>query len=67
METLLNDFSKDEIDQFFEYLDELRGSGETNMYGASSYLMEEFGLTKQDSRRILSVWMNTFEERHVED
>lgn len=43
-----------------EYLDDLRESGETNMFGASPYLQDEFGLTKQEARAILSEWMRTF-------
>ena len=43
-----------------EYLDELRESGETNMFGAASYLVMEFGLEKKEARAILSEWMATF-------
>jgi hypothetical protein len=31
------------MNEYFEYLEELRQSGVTNMFGASSYLMREFG------------------------
>ena len=47
-----------------KYLDELRESGETNMFGARPYLMEEFGLDKEDAKVILSYWMASFGERH---
>lgn len=43
-----------------EYLDELRESGEINMFGASPYLMEEFGLDKKEARKVLQEWMNSF-------
>ena len=43
-----------------EYLEELRQSGETNMYGATPYIMEEFGMDKKEARSILSQWMNSF-------
>jgi hypothetical protein len=44
-----------------EFLDELRDSGETNMFGARPYLMEEFPeLTKQEASAIVSEWMNSF-------
>lgn len=47
------------------YLDDLRESGETNMYGARPYLMGEFPeLDKNDAATILSYWMKSFEERH---
>jgi hypothetical protein len=47
-----------------EYLDTLRESGVTNMFGAAPYLVEKFGLTKQWAREVLSEWMKTFSERH---
>jgi len=43
-----------------EYLDKLRESGKTNMYGAGQYLQQEFGLEKNEARTILSEWMNSF-------
>lgn len=45
-----------------EYLDQLRESGVTNMFGASPYLMREFGLDKQEAREVLSEWMRTFKK-----
>jgi len=56
----------DENQEYFEYLDELRESGETNMFGARPYLMEEFNLDREEARKILSEWMRTFSERHPE-
>lgn len=47
-----------------EYLDELRLSGVTNMFGAAPYVSEEFGITVADARHILSEWMRTFSDRH---
>jgi hypothetical protein len=41
-------------------LDALRESGITNMFGAGSYLQEEFGLTRAEARAILVYWMQTF-------
>lgn len=43
--------------EIFEYLDELRESGITNMFGATPYIEKEFGLSKKESRRTLSEWM----------
>ena len=45
-----------------EFLDDLRESGVTNMFGASSYIVEEFGVSKQEARAILSAWMASFGE-----
>ncbi len=46
------------------YLDELRESGATNMYGAGSYLQDAFDIDKHEAREILMYWMHSFEERH---
>lgn len=57
----------DEFIEYFEYLDELRDSGVTNMFGATPYLEEEFGVSKREARVILKEWMHTFDERHPEE
>ena len=49
--------------QIYTFLDELRNSGETNMYGAGPYIRDEFGLDKYQSRAILGEWMRDFEAR----
>ena len=53
-----------DMNEMFEYLDELRESGVTNMYGAGEYLEEEFGLNKKTAKEVLVHWMKTFSERH---
>jgi len=51
-------------DEHLEYLDGLRESGVTNMFGAASYLRDSYPeLSKNDAREILTYWMNTFDER----
>jgi hypothetical protein len=45
------------MNEYFEYLEELRKSGETNMFGAGQYLQEEFGLDRREARAILMEWM----------
>ena len=47
----------------FRYLDDLRESGKTNMFGAVPYLVEAFNITKYDAQRHLIKWMETFEKR----
>ena len=44
----------------FNYLDELRESGETNMFGARPYLMQEFDISKNEATDILSEWMKAY-------
>lgn len=41
----------------FEYLNKLRDSGITNMYGAAPYLMREFNLPVHEARDIVTEWM----------
>jgi hypothetical protein len=48
------------LTDIFEYLDELRESGETNMFGASPYLMSDFDMGRTEASDALSAWMNTF-------
>jgi len=46
------------------FLDELRESGVTNMFGAVPYIVEEFGFSRQEAQKFLVNWMQTFAERH---
>ena len=51
-------------DKHLEYLDALRESGVTNMFGATPWLMNAFRkLSKVGAMKILSYWMETFTER----
>jgi len=45
-----------------QYLNRLRDSGVTNMFGAAPYVQEEFGLDRAEARRILTLWMDNFNE-----
>lgn len=50
-------------DEHLEYLDDLRESGITNMFGARPYLLKEYpDLTKQEAGKIVTYWMKTFGE-----
>lgn len=51
-----------DIREEFEYLNRLRESGDTNMFGASPYLEAEFGLDRREARQVLSAWMRWVEE-----
>lgn len=48
--------------EVFEYLNDLRDSGITNMFGASSYIQEEFSVTSREATKLLSTWMSNFNE-----
>lgn len=52
-------------EEHLQYLDDLRESGITNMFGARPYLMEDFSELKQsEAGQILTYWMQTFSDRH---
>jgi hypothetical protein len=48
--------------EVLEYLNDLRDSGDTNMYGASPYVESRFGIDRNESRKLVSLWMNNFNE-----
>lgn len=69
-------FQKDELDRcrnmlhgadpdmkrYFDYLDDLRNSGATNMFGAVAYLQRRFpelGFDDARARHVLIAWMNS--------
>src|SRR4051812_1294447 len=47
MAECVKEFTEDEKTEMFEYLDALRESGATNMYGAAPYLVKEFGINQR--------------------
>jgi len=49
--------------EHFAYLDRLRESGETNMFGATPYVEKRFKVSKSDARHILKMWMETYSEK----
>lgn len=61
----LNAYIKEnEHQKYFDYLEKLRQSGATNMYGATPYLQEEFPELRYDrdkAKEILLAWIKTFE------
>lgn len=60
--TLSESVDDESAEYYFDYLNKLRDSGVTNMFGAGSYLQAQFGLDKQTARTILSKWMKSFSE-----
>ena len=45
------------MSEYFEFLDDLRESGEINMFGAPSVLQEVFDLGRYEARDIVASWM----------
>ena len=50
--------------EVFQYLDDLRESGATNMFGARPYVEAEFNMPGSLAGKLVSEWMETFSERH---
>jgi len=48
-------------EEMFEYLDTLRETGVTNMFGAGTYLQQAFGVDRKEAKNILLEWMKTYE------
>lgn len=46
--------------KYWIYLEKLRRSGVTNMFGAAPYLQKEFGLEREEAIKILVDWMNNY-------
>ena len=56
-----------EEEKMFNYLNELRESGVTNMFGAGSFLEKEFDLNSFEAGKVLLKWMDNFNEKGYED
>ena len=46
----------------FDYLERLRQSGVTNMFGACPYLERRFKISPTEASRVLSKWMRNYED-----
>lgn len=49
--------SEHEKQEMFLYLNRLRESGKTNMFGASPYVAGAFGIPEREARKVLLAWM----------
>ncbi len=58
------------MQKYFDYLDRLRQSGETNMFGAVPYLQKQFfelALDRKKAAQVLQAWMDSHHEKEGED
>jgi len=53
-----NDVEENEM--YFNFLAKLRDSGKTNMWGATPYLQQAFDLSKDEAKKILISWIESF-------
>lgn len=52
-------------EEHLRYLDQLRESGVTNMFGAAPFVLLQFpDLSEQQAKQVLIYWMQTFGDRH---
>jgi hypothetical protein len=47
-------------DEHYDYLIALRDSGAVNMWGATPFLEERFGLSRQEANKILVEYIESF-------
>lgn len=45
----------------FDFLDNLRESGQINMFGAAPVIQDVFDLSRRESQSVLQEWMNNFQ------
>lgn len=53
--------------KYWLYLESLRKSGITNMYGAAPFLMKAFGLEREEAKNILADWMKNYNAEDYEE
>ena len=51
--------------EVFLYLEELRESGVTNMFGAHQYVMEDFEISKPLAIKLVKTWMDSYNEERT--
>jgi hypothetical protein len=52
-------------EEHLRYLDQLRESGVTNMFGAVPFVLLQFpDLSERQAKQVLIYWMKTFGDRH---
>lgn len=59
----LHFYTRDPMEKYFNYLEQLRETGETNMYGATRYLQEEFIELRFDAKKakeVLLAWIKSY-------
>ena len=53
--------------KYYSYLDDLRESGVTNMFGATPFLQKAFSIKQDIARQVLSDWMFSYSSRYPID
>ena len=58
---LARELGRDALFEGFEYLDDLRESGRTNMWGAASFVQNELAWEGRAASDVVGLWMATFD------
>lgn len=53
--------------KYWIFLENLRRSGQVNMFGATPFLVESFDIDSHEARRILSDWMQNYNPDDYEE
>ena len=53
--------------EYWIFLEDLRRSGITNMFGAAPYLQEAFDIDRKEATAILADWMKNYNPDDYED
>jgi|TARA_R110000824_G_scaffold121909_1_gene278430 hypothetical protein len=60
----MNERDLDEVEEYFKFLDDLRETGITNMFGAGAFLEDSYPeLNKQEAKAILMDWMDSYKDK----
>ena len=66
---LLDDLSDSEVASvqpyMLDFLDQLKESGEVNMFAAAPVVAREYELLLEQARVVVLYWMRTYSERHA--
>jgi hypothetical protein len=61
MASLIKAIGPDQLTEYFQFLDDLRETGSTNMFGAAPYLQRTYrGMTREEAHTVLVAWQDTF-------
>jgi|15BtaG_2_1085339.scaffolds.fasta_scaffold02182_10 hypothetical protein len=59
-----DEWQQENNDKWNKILDDVRESGEINMFGAIGWLVDNYGLERSEASKIFNNWTETFGERH---
>jgi len=55
------------MNEYWIFLERLRRSGIVNMFGATPYIVSQFGVTQEEARQILADWMKNYNPDDYKD